>query len=102
MSSFIADIGNAFKPGSMNEPIERNVFGVIGIVGIVMSIALAILGAPALLWGVSLTIFSTLAISAIIESRGLAYSACIALFALGIAIAAVTPMPPVQAVWVVY
>ena len=99
MGSFVSDIVNSFKPGSMN-PVERNLHGIAGIVGVVASIALAIFGAPVAIWVFSGIAFSTLVVSAMIESKGLAYSAYIACFGLTIAAAATTPMQP--AVWIVY
>lgn len=99
MSSFISDIASSFKPGTLN-PVERNIHGIVGLVGIVCTVALAILGAPA--WAVAFlgAAFSTLVVSAIIESKGLAITSYIALLGLTFAAAALTPMPP--AVWVVY
>lgn len=81
-------------------PAERNVHGIVGIVGLVSTIALAILGAPLIALMLSGTVFTTLIASAIIESKGLAYSAYIAAFGLTFAAAAMTPIQP--AVWIVY
>ena len=99
MSSFISDIASSFKPGTL-KPIERNIHGIVGLVGLVCSVALAILGAPALVWALMGAVFSSLVVSAIIESKGLAITSYIALFGMSFAAAALTPMPP--AVWVVY
>lgn len=99
-NGFISDIANSFKPGSMTNPVERNVYGIAGIVGLVSSIALAVFGAPALLCAFSAVISATLVASALMESRGLAYTALIGWVGLSLAAAALTPMPTTM--WVVY
>ncbi|CRX37534.1 hypothetical protein [Estrella lausannensis] len=97
--SFISDVAASFKPGSMTNPIERNCFGITGIVGAVMAIGLAILGAPAASWIAVGAISAAFITSAMIESRGLAWSAVIASFGLSLAAAALNPMP--VSYWVV-
>lgn len=91
--SFISDIASSFMPGSMNEPSERNAFGITGIIGAIMAIGLAILGAPAVVTISIGAISASFITSAIIESRGLAWSTVIASFGLLFAAAALNPAP---------
>jgi len=95
MSSFIGDIANAFRFGTMTNPVERNVNGIIGIVGVVASVAIAILGAPFLFAAISAAIFGGLVVSAITESKGIAYASYIALTGALIAASILFPPPVV-------
>lgn len=97
--SALVEVCKSFAPGTLDSS-EAIVHGVVGTVALVTTVALGILGAPAIAVGVVGCFAGYLLMGSILQSKGLTYSGYIIAAGFALAAAIINPIP-LSFVWVI-